>query len=162
MKTLVVYETFFGNTEQVARAIGAALPAQAGAEVVKVDEAIKGLPAGTDLLIVGSPTRAFRPTAGTMKYLNALPAGTLKGVNVAAFDTRMDVKEVDSKILTFMASIFGYAAKPIADRLVKKGGSLVLAPEGFIVKGSEGPMGDGELDRVAEWARKVYASAGKP
>ena len=159
MKTLIVFDTVFGNTEQVARAIGAALPASAGAEVVHVGDAAKELPAGTGLLIVGSPTRAFRPTEGTVRYLKSLPAGGLKGVKVAAFDTRMDVKEVDSKILTFMVSIFGYAAKPIADRLVKKGGSLVLAPEGFFVKASEGPMKDGELERAAEWAKKVYENS---
>jgi flavodoxin len=157
MKVRIVYDTVFGNTEQVARAIGGAFSNTAGAEVVRVGDAGAGIPAGTDVLIVGSPTRAFRPTEGIQKYVKALPAGSLQGVKVAAFDTRADVEEIRSKILTFMVSLFGYAAKPIADGLVKKGGKLILPPEGFFVKASEGPMKDGELDRAAEWTKKIIA-----
>jgi flavodoxin len=155
MKITVVYDSVFGNTEQVARTIGGVFPGSVDTVVVKVNDAGKKPPAGTDLLIVGSPTRAFRPTEGIAQYLKALPAGGLKGVGVAAFDTRMDIKEVNSKILTFMASIFGYAAKPIADGLVKKGGSLILPPEGFVVTASEGPMKEGELERAAAWAESL-------
>jgi hypothetical protein len=36
---------------------------------------------------------------------------------------------------------------------VKKGGELVFPPEGFLVKKSEGPLKDGELERAAEWAK---------
>jgi flavodoxin len=155
MKITIVYDSVFGNTEQVARTIGGAFPASAGAVAIKVGEAGTAIPAGTDLLIVGSPTRAFRPTEAIRKYVKTLPAGSLKGIMVAAFDTRMDIKEVNSKILTFMASIFGYAAKPIANGLVKKGGSLILPPEGFIVKASEGPMKEGELERAAAWGESL-------
>lgn len=56
MKALVVYDTFFGNTEQVARAIAVGL----GAEAVKVDSFTPGQLAGLALLVVGSPTRGFR------------------------------------------------------------------------------------------------------
>ncbi|MDW7650182.1 MAG: hypothetical protein SCK29_00780 [Bacillota bacterium] len=51
-----------------------------------------------------------------------------------------------------MAKRFGYAAKPIADKLVRKGGSLASTPEGFYVKDSEGPLKDGELKRAGDWA----------
>jgi hypothetical protein len=83
----------------------------------------------------------------------------LKGVQVAAFDTRMIIEEVNNKILTVMVSIFGYAAKPIADGLVKKGGTPSAPPEGFFVKGSEGPLKDGELERAAEWGKRILEAA---
>ena len=153
MKTIVLYDSVFGNTEKIAQAIGAALPAAAA--VVRVTEAGEDTLAGVNLLIVGSPTRAFRPSEGMQNFLKRLPAGGLKGVKVAAFDTRMDVKEVNNKILTVMVSIFGYAAKPIADGLVKRGGELILPPEGFIVKGGEGPLKEGELERAGAWAKKI-------
>jgi hypothetical protein len=51
--------------------------------------------------------------------------------------------------------LFGYAAKPIAYKLEKKGGSLVIPPEGFLVKASEGPLKDGELERAADWAKLI-------
>jgi len=54
-----------------------------------------------------------------------------------------------------MIKLFGYAAKPIAGMLKKKGGSLVQQPEGFYVKDSEGPLKDGELERAARWAQSL-------
>jgi len=153
MKTLVLYDTYFGNTEKVAQAIGEAIGEDA--QVMSVKEASYEQLKGLDCLVVGSPTRAFKPTKETTDWLNKLPSGALSNIKVAAFDTRMDVKKVNNRVLTFMESIFGYAAKPIADRLQKKGGNLVAEPEGFFVEDSEGPLREGELERAAEWARKL-------
>lgn len=152
MKTLVVYESFFGNTEKLALAIGKAL---GGGQVLKFSDFTPEALKGVELLVVGSPTRAFQPTPGIKTFLKSLPVGSLNGMRVAAFDTRMDVKEVNNGFLTFMESIFGYAAEPIAKALVKKGAALAVPAEGFIVKGSEGPVRDGELERAAEWAKKL-------
>jgi hypothetical protein len=55
----------------------------------------------------------------------------------------------------FVVKLFGYAAKPIADRLKKKGGELTIPPEGFLVKGTEGPLKEGELERAADWAKSL-------
>jgi len=153
MKTLVLYDTYFGNTEKVAQAIGEAIGEDA--QVMSVKEASYEQLKGLDCLVVGSPTRAFKPTKETTDWLNKLSSGALSNIKVAAFDTRMDVKKVNNRVLTFMESIFGYAAKPIADRLQKKGGNLVAEPEGFFVEDSEGPLREGELERAAEWARKL-------
>ena len=109
---------------------------------------------GLTTLIVGSPTRAFRPTKAIDAFLKGIPANGLKGVKVTAFDTRMSLADVQSKMLKRLAKVFGYAAEPISDKLVKKGGSLTAPPEGFFVKDSEGPLKDGELERAAEWVRK--------
>lgn len=43
--------------------------------------------------------------------------------------------------------------RPIADRLTKQGRQLLLPPEGFGVKGAEGPLNDGELARAVEWRK---------
>jgi flavodoxin I len=110
-----------------------------------------------ELLIVSSPTQAFRPFKETKTWMASLTPGSLKGIKVAAFDTRLSIKDVNNVILTFMAGIFGYAAKPIGDALVKAGGILIAEPEGFFVKASEGPLKDGELERAAEWARGLFA-----
>jgi flavodoxin len=155
MKTLVVFDSVFGNTEKIARAVAAA----AGAQAVKADAAGAEMLTGVTLLVAGSPTRGFRPTPAMQNFLKRLPADGLKGVKVAAFDTRMIIEEVNNKILTVMVSIFGYAAKPIADGLVKKGGIPSAPPEGFFVKGSEGPLKDGELERAAEWGKRILAAA---
>jgi len=159
MKTMVVYGSVYGNTEKVARAIGQALGAPGDVEVVPADSVQPQQLAGLALLVVGSPTQKFRPIAPVTNLLKSIPAGALRGAKVAAFDTRLTERQIEAVgILAFFVRIFGYAAKPIADRLQKKGGQLAVPPEGFYVTDTEGPLVEGELDRAAEWARKIAAS----
>lgn len=155
MKTLVIYDSVFGNTEKVGQAMGAALEAHGEVTVRRVGEVQPEDLTGLDALIVGSPTRAFSPTPDTKTWLKSLTRGSLQSVKVAAFDTRMDTDKVDSGVLNVMVKVFGYAAKPIADRLTKKGGVLTMEPEGFFVEGTEGPLTDGELERAAAWAQRI-------
>lgn len=159
MKALVVYDSFFGNTEKIAQAIGDALGAHMEAEVCRVGDVQPDQLTGSPLLIVGSPTRGFRPSPATSKLLKGIPKNGLKGVRVAAFDTRFPWDKIESSaaILAPLVKIFGYAAKPIADRLGKKGGELVVPPEGFFVEDTEGPLRAGELERAANWARQIAA-----
>jgi flavodoxin I len=155
MKALVVFETYFGNTEKIALAIGNALGSGEEAATLKATDVKPDQLAGIDLLVVGSPTRAFHQTKGVTNFLKSIPAGKLSGIEVAAFDTRVSLEEVNSKLLTGLAKAFGYAAEPIAAKLKRKGGELAAEPEGFIVKGTEGPLKEGELERAADWARKL-------
>ncbi|MFN2242679.1 MAG: flavodoxin family protein [Anaerolineae bacterium] len=142
MNALVIYDSQYGHTEQVARAIGGAIDApvhRAG----EVDPA--GL-TGFELLIVGSPTHGGQYTPDIQGQLEALPA--LEGLSFGAFDTR--TATIWNRILPF-----GYAAPRIARRLESKGGKLVAPPEGFIVLGIQGPLKDGELARAADWAKAI-------
>jgi flavodoxin len=155
MKKIVIYESFFGNTKKIAQKISESL----GAKLIEVKEAKKEDIEEADLLVVGSPTRAFRPTEGTVKFLSSLGSNDLKGINVASFDTRINPGELKSSIarglLGALTSTFGYAAEPIAKQLVKKGGKLIAAPEGFYVKDSEGPLAEKELERAEIFANKL-------
>ena len=155
MKALIVYDSFFGNTEQIAQAIGQALGSPDEVETLRVNQVAPTRLAGATLLIVGSPTRGFRPSEGVTKFLDAIPKYGLIDVKVAAFDTRISVRDIDNRLLNVFVRLFGYAAQPIANKLVNKGGTLVTPPEGFFVKGSEGPLKDGERDRAIEWARAI-------
>jgi len=149
MKSLVIYGTYFGNTEKIAQAIAERLNTKA----VNVKEFKKEMLDNIDLLVVGSPTRAFRPIDSIKEFIGSLP--DLDGIKVAAFDTRINVDIINSKLLKFLAKIFGYAAEPMLKKLVKKGGEKVLEPAGFCVKDSEGPLLDGELQRAKEWVSKL-------
>ena len=153
MKTLIVYDSVFGNTEQIALAISNSLGTEVNVETYRVSDVKPEQLNTLGLLIVGSPTRAFKPTKAITNFLNHIPANGLQGVKVAAFDTRIYTVDANSRLFNVLARFFGYAAKPIADNLEKKGGTLVMPPEGFIVKDSEGPLKDGELERAAEWAK---------
>ena len=157
MKALVIYDSFFGNTEQIARSIGNALNSPDGATTLRVGDVTPQRLTDVDMLIVGSPTRAFRPSPAMTKLLKGIPNNGLDAIRVAAFDTRVTEEEIAAGpwILRKMVKIFGYAARPIADRLVKKGAELIAAPEGFFVEGTEGPLKEGELERAADWARQI-------
>lgn len=142
MKVLVVYDTLYGNTEAIARAISDALTgdvkvAQAG----KVDAAML---ADVDLLVVGAPTHEGKPMRTVQEFLDRLP--DLRGARVTAFDTRMSSR---------MVGVFGYAANSIAAGLKAKGGVLVGHPEGFLVERRRGPLKQGELERAEVWARTL-------
>ena len=153
MTSLVVFESFFGNTEVVARAVAEALEAGGEARALRVSELEKHHLDGVQLLVVGSATRAFRPSPGTQAWLKTLPPGKLDGVRVAAFDTRVDVAQVGNRFLTFMVRLFGYAAEPIEKALVGAGGEVAGPAAGFIVEDKEGPLREGETDRARAWAR---------
>ena len=157
MEALVVYDSFFGNTERIAQSIGNALGRPEDVGILRVGNVRPEQLAGIKLLIVGSPTRAFSPSPAIKKFLKSIPRNGLKGVRVAAFDTRVTDEEIDSAvfILRIFVNIFGYAAKPISDRLVKKAGQLIAPPEGFYVHGTEGPLKEGELERAFEWAKQI-------
>ena len=157
MRALVVYDSVYGNTEQIAQAIGQGLAAQAEVEVLKVENVEPEHLAGVHVLLVGSPTRAFRPTPAIKTFLKSIPADGLQGVRVAAFDTRIALSDVDSRFLALLVKLFGYAAEPISRRLRRKGGAVALPAEGFCVEGTEGPLKEGELARATEWAQQIGA-----
>ncbi len=155
MKALVVYDSVFGNTEKVAQAIGETLGTRAETAVVRVTEIKPEQLTDIDLLIVGSPTRAFRPMPTIKAWYGALPLGALSGIKVAAFDTRIRLEDTTSGFLKRMSKWFGYAAEPMAKALQRKGGILAAPPAGFGVGDSEGPLKEGELERATAWAEQA-------
>ena len=160
MKALVIYDSVYGNTEQIARAIGTALGSPPEVEILRVGEVKLEQLTGAPLLIIGSPTQQFRATSAVKDLLNKIPKNGLKGVRVAAFDTRLteEVIAETSKALSIFEKVFGYAAKPISDKLKEKGAQEVIAPEGFYVEGMQGPLKSGELERAAGWAKEILTS----
>lgn len=149
MKALIVYDSVYGNTEKIARAIAEAIAPSNEVKVLRVGEANPSELTSTGLLIVGSPTHGGRPTPAIQALLNKVPKLSLQGINVAAFDTRIPTK---------LVGVFGYAAGRIAGNLKKKGGTLIAPPEGFFAAGSKGPLKEGELERAAGWAKGILQS----
>ena len=161
MKALIIYDSVYGNTEQIALAIGEALREQDEVTLARVSEVKPEQLVGVKLLILGSPTQRFNATPLMMNLLQGIPLNGLKGVQVAVFDTRLTKSNIGkTPVLAFFVRLSGsaaYAARHIADQLKKKGGFLVGPPEGFFVEGMEGPLAQGELERAARWARQISA-----
>ena len=146
MRALIVYDSVYGNTEKVARAIADSITPSGEVKVLRAGEMDTSELASIDLLIVGSPVHGGRPTPAVQDFLNKMAQQSLKDIKVAAFDTRTASK---------FAKIFGNAAGRIAGQLTKKGGVLIVPPEGFFVTGTKGPLKEGELERAAAWAKGI-------
>jgi flavodoxin len=167
VKAVVVYESLFGNTHEVAEAVAEGLRDAAEVDVTAVKDWSPELVQGADLLVVGGPTHAHG-MASTYTRKGALDGATKKGTpmpdvegpalrewfdalgktegRAAAFDTRLP----PPKLVT------GSAAKGIAKRL-RRHGYDVIGEESFVVEHSEGPPSEGELDRAREWGRTLVA-----
>ena len=143
MRFVIVYDSQFGNTEKVARAVTDTLSTKGDSRLIKVDMVIPADLDGIDALIVGSPVHAWGPTGKMKAFLKALKPGSLSGIKAAAFDTG------------FKPRIAGSAANKIEKALKKAGCSIAIPREKFVVTGNEGPLADGELDRVAIWAKDL-------
>ncbi|MEU3492054.1 flavodoxin family protein [Kitasatospora cineracea] len=158
MRAVIVYETSYGNTGQVAAAIAEGVRrARPDAEVrcLPVAEAGARTVEGADLLVVGGPThmrgmstRLSRTLAakagapergpGLRSWLRALPDGGT-GARAAAFDTRAG------------AAHAGAAADGIATRLARHHWDLAAEPAGFLVEETGGPLREGEAVRAEAW-----------
>ena len=168
LKAVVVYESFFGNTATIARAVASGLRLE-GLDALDRDVSdVHGpLPDGYDLLVVGGPTHAFamsRPRTrddavsrggdscysdrGLREWLSDIPHE--RGTRLAAtFDTRV------SKVRHLPMS----AARSAAHVLRQRGFTLVARPTGFVVLDVEGPLEQRELERAVAWGRAVGCAA---
>lgn len=163
MKAVVVYESYWGNTKEIAQAVAEGIGADV--PVLATDEATADVIAGADLIVAGAPIHGFslpreqgretlpddkkaprapdvsHPTMRT--WLSELPSGTGR---CAGFDTRMSWSP-------------GSAAKKIRKGLAKAGYTPVGEDGEFIVDGTYGPMRDGEIERAREWGAALAKEA---
>lgn len=151
MVTLVIYDTKFGNTEKIARAIARGAATVGEVLVMDTTEAA-GPPAGRpDLLIIGGPTQNLGLSPALKGFLQALPS-SLKGIPTASFDTRYRAP----------ALLTGSAAADTAKRLRRAGGRSVAPPESFFIarggKAAGQVLEPDELERAEEWGRAVTAA----
>ncbi len=86
MKTIVVYDSLYGNTEKIARSIAGAISCET--KVLRPAEVTPAEIELLDLLIVGSPTQGAKPTPAILEFIGTLGKDGLVGVSVASFDTR--------------------------------------------------------------------------
>jgi hypothetical protein len=162
VKAVVVYESLWGNTATIARAIAEGLGE--GTPALTTDEATAGIVAGADLIVAGAPLLGFAlPTEQILaaqgnaspkppspadlshpsmrSWLAQLPAGTGRA---AAFETRIWWSP-------------GSAARTILSGLGAAGYAAVER-ERFMVTGRYGPLKDGEIERARAWGEKLASA----
>jgi len=169
MKALVVYESMFGNTERVARAIGLGLSASVEVEVCSVAEAPDSLPADLSLLVVGGPTHAFSMSRRRTR-LDAVQQGGHGDASSGLREWLSTVAppEGDLHLTTFDTRVGGArhlpgSASTSAARLARRRGFPHVANGGsFYGQGVTGPLEVGEVERATAWGRCLGSQPRSP
>ncbi|MGO9874651.1 MAG: flavodoxin family protein [Acidimicrobiia bacterium] len=148
MKSVVVYESMYGNTHLIADAVADGLRPHGDVAVVAVDRADAALLGTADLVVVGGPTHAHGMSRADTRTGAVIASSDEPGsrdgldadaegrglrdwfaslgqveTNAAAFDTRVDRP----------AAFTGRASKGIARKLRHHGATLVAEPRSFLV-----------------------------
>jgi hypothetical protein len=160
MKTVVVYESHWGNTEAIAQPVAAGFGPEAVA--LTTDQASGAVLMDADLVIAGSPLIAFGLPSDTTRigiaaelakaptppdlshpslssWLDNLPRGHGRS---ASFETRMRWSP-------------GGATGAIDRGLAAAGYRSVGKGRRFIVKGKYGPLRDGEIELARQWGAEL-------
>jgi hypothetical protein len=170
MKALVVYESMFGNTRQVAEAVAQGIGAVMPVEIRAVADVDPNDTVGIDLLVIGAPTHAFglslpasrveakkmaadatrgltlEPGAvgpGVREFIASLPVST---ASFATFDTRMMPGWMKSS-----------ARKYISNGIEKTGREEIAAMSFSVDRGTH--LREGELSRAVTWAHEFALDA---
>jgi hypothetical protein len=162
MKALVVFESMFGNTEAIARAVVEGLSGSMQVDAFEVAHAPGQITGPYDLIVAGGPTHAFSlsrpstrkaaleqgathgvPETGLREWLGLLRAGPHSEV-VAVFDTRVE------KVRRLPGSAANKAARLLHDL-----GYTPAGKQSFYVSDTPGPLIPGEIERAKKWGERL-------
>ena len=145
-KTIVVYESKYGNTKLVAETIIEGMKEVSGAEVAinELKEADLSQLVDFDVILVGSPNHMGGATRGIRKFIDEFGKLNLEGKMVAVFDT-------------YLGGDFEKAVRKMEKQISEKAPGLKLVTPGLSirVKGMKGPIAEGELPKCKEFGVKI-------
>lgn len=162
MRAIVVYESHWGNTAEVARAIAEGIGPDALA--LNTDEATASIVADADLVVAGAPIMAFGLPSDTMiqnagkdpkapapadishpslrSWLEGLPPSRAAA---ASFETKLRWSP-------------GGATGAIDEHFHAAGFRTVAKGQKFWVSTMYGPLRDGEVERARAWGSELAAA----
>jgi hypothetical protein len=166
MDAVVVYESMYGNTRQLAHAIAKGI---GGATVIAVADANSERLAGAELVVAGGPTHmlgmsgpnsrrsavaaAAKPGSG----LTVEPGASGPGIREWLADARgrgAAAAAFDSRLRPWLA---GRAAPKIARGLRRRGFHVIDRPRSFLVS-KQNQLLPGELERARAWGASLVDS----
>jgi len=145
-RVLIIYESMYGNTKQVAEEIIKEMQ-----EIKATETTLKGLKevdlnhvADFDLILIGSPNHMGTATRGIRKFIDSLGKLNLEKKKTAVFDT-------------YMGREFEKAVKKMEQQIGKKAPGLQLITPGLSIRvdSTKGPISQGELPKCQEFGLKV-------
>jgi hypothetical protein len=173
LRALVVYESMFGNTLTVAKAVAEGVESVMPVELIEVANAPALIPADVSLVVVGGPTHAHGLTNADTRADAARRAGdqlVSRGGGIREWLDRVRAEGPAPRSAVFDTRIkgpkllWGSAARGAATKLEGVGFRLVRPAESFLVDGPTGPLFDrllpGEAERARSWGAHVAAAVG--
>ncbi|AUY47693.1 flavodoxin domain-containing protein [Streptomyces sp. CB01881] len=172
MHTVIVYESMYGNTREIAEAIAEGVhqaDPRASVDCLPVARADADVARTADLLVVGGPTHMRGMSSGLSRRMAAMAEAKKEGHEDAAHEAyetaegpglrnwfhQLPKTEHGTHAAAFdtrgASPGSGGAAAGIAQRLSRHHYDVVAEPEGFIVENGDGPLREGELDRARAW-----------
>lgn len=162
MKAVVVYESHWGNTEAIARAIAEGI----GPDAVPLttDEARPELIADADLVVAGAPVLGFslpteRMVEGLVNQSGAPPADVAHAPLRTWLDSLPAGRALHAAFETRIKWSPGGATGAIGKAFEEAGYPRASDAQKYVVKGKFGPLRDGELERARAWGAELAAVA---
>jgi flavorubredoxin len=170
LKAIVVYESLWGNTAAIARAIAEGLGP--GARALSTGEATAEAIAGADLMVAGAPVFGFRlATEESLQNVRLSPGVGAPPPNMTNPAMRSWLEELaelpprtNGHCAAFETGLRwspGGATSSIIQGMERAGFTSLDKGKRFVVKGRFGPLRDGEIERAREWGTELAASLGR-
>jgi hypothetical protein len=175
MKALLVYESMFGNTEQIARAVAEGLSRRLPVQALDVGSAPLTLGSDIGLVVVGGPTHVFglgrvdsRVDSQVDTHVDGRPAAPdgmngsvvthgrglrawLEGLHVGA--SGVAAAAFDTRVNR--PRLPGSAARAADRQMRRQGLHPIVLPRSFHVRRTTGPLADGESEQARQWGEQV-------
>jgi len=149
MRGLIVFDTSYGNTRTIAEAISETLKETGmGIDTFYVRDVKKLSAKDYDFLVLGSPTKFGTMSFAVKGFLGKVKSKEWRNKPFAAFDTE-NPENIERNE--------GSAAEKIAKMLNEKQMNQLLPVLKAVVLGWKGPLQEGEIERVKEYARRFAA-----
>lgn len=172
-RALVLFESMFGNTETIARAVADGLGGGGAVDLVEVGDAPTVIADDVGLLVLGGPTHAFgmsRPSTRRSAAQQAEHGVVSRGIGLREWLAAVDVRNARPSAAVFDTMLAGPrwirwmpSAGGGAHRGLRRLGlHMVAEPETFYVTDTTGPLADGEVDRARRWGERLAAEAHRP
>jgi len=143
-KAIVIYDSKFGNTEKIARALSEGMKKE-GVDVdcLRIDNVDPNKLTEYEILVIGAPTQVLGISKPMKDFLKKLETVNLQNKKAFAFDTRLKSR------------FAGSAAKGIEKQLKKSKMTIVKPYASAVVKGSEGPLEEGSEEKFTRIGTEI-------
>lgn len=157
MKGTVVYDSYYGNTKQVAEAIAQELSA-AGHEAEVRSIRDRSEPHG-DVLFLGSPVRMGSVTGRVKRWVKKLDAGLWQGGRLVVFTTTLKLPDDANEQKRQTQEKYDWAAgRKLRDLARSRGLPAIEEHLWAEVAGMRGPLTEEALPKTRQFTRDVLRS----